>query len=306
MKYYVHSFLGSGIVPALDGGVLKSDVRIPLVLQSELHRALASIRKDTYQRLSNDKITIDLVDPYLFPFEFGRSRTLREGELLLSDCILRCGEGETVKIPSKEDCVQKDQAKYPNDMAWSQHFQCLPFDITFDKRGEGSSRYVFSLRERELYWLTQIKLPSISSYINNVHPKTHQHFYSVLEKLIDTIMPMFNQTLIELKAPGYENQRFHVAVLGREPLIVREPGDFRPPEERATKTWLNSENQFKDWLFVNLKKEFWNIGVQMILQVTEINLSPENTEYIGEEWHVQGQMVLTTLFSIYPVNDLLF
>lgn len=130
----------------------------------------------------------------------------------------------------------------------------------------------------------------VTSYINNVHPAAHQLFYSVLEKLIDATIPMFNQTLIDLKAPGYSNQRFHVAVLGREPMIVKEPGDFHPPQQRATRQWLDPQGRFQDWLFVNLKKEFWNIGLQMILRVMEIDLSPEEPRYDGEEWHVQGRM----------------
>lgn len=105
---------------------------------------------------------------------------------------------------------------------------------------------------------------SITSYINNVHPSVHQAFYDVLEKFIDAAIPMFNQTLIDLKAPGYSNQRFHVAQLGREPMIVKEPAEFRPPEQRATSQWLDSQGGFRDWLFVDLEKEFikkkiWNV-----------------------------------------------
>lgn len=85
-------------------------------------------------------MVVHVVDPYLFPFAWERTRTLRQDELILSDCISRCGEGETAKMPSQEDCEQKDPAKYPNDMAWSCRFQFLPFDVKFDRRGEGGSQ----------------------------------------------------------------------------------------------------------------------------------------------------------------------
>lgn len=91
-------------------------------------------------QLSTDDVVVDVVDPYLFPFAWARTRTLGRGDLTLSECISRSGEGETVKMPSKEDCVQKDPAKYPSDMAWSRRFQYLPFDVKFDDRGEGGSR----------------------------------------------------------------------------------------------------------------------------------------------------------------------
>ena len=85
-------------------------------------------------------MVVHVVDPHLFPFAWEKTRTLRQGELIMSDCISRCGEGETAKMPSQRDCVQDDPAKYPNDLAWSRRFQYLPFDVKFDKRGDGGSR----------------------------------------------------------------------------------------------------------------------------------------------------------------------
>ena len=132
----------------------------------------------------------------------------------------------------------------------------------------------------------------ITSYINDVNPAVHQSFYNILEKIIDTAMPMFNNTLIELKAPGYQDQRFHVAELGRDPMIMKEPGSFRPPEQRTpVRKFVNSEGHYREWLFVDLKKEFWNVGLQFVLRVTEVNLNPEKTKYEGEDWHIEGQEV---------------
>ena len=131
----------------------------------------------------------------------------------------------------------------------------------------------------------------ISSYINNVNPIVHRSFYATLEEFIDYILPLFDQSLMELKAPGYQNQRFHVLVLGREPAITKQPGKFRPPEQRATKQWLDDQGRFHEWLRVDLRKEFWNIGVQMVLHVRRIRLTPKRPLYEGEKYHVQGQMV---------------
>ena len=69
----------------------------------------------------------------------------------------------------------------------------------------------------------------IASYINNVHPTKFQSFYANLETFIDSALPLFNQSLMELKAPGYQNQRFHLIELGRDPEIIKHPGHFRPP-----------------------------------------------------------------------------
>lgn len=89
---------------------------------------------------SSGDVVVDVVDPYLFPFTWAQTRTLRDGGVNLSDCISRCGEGDTVRMPSQEECVQRDPAKYPSNMAWSRQFQYLPFEVKFDDEGEGGSR----------------------------------------------------------------------------------------------------------------------------------------------------------------------
>ena len=134
----------------------------------------------------------------------------------------------------------------------------------------------------------------------------HQGFYGVLERFIDATIPMFNRTHIDVKAPGYSNQRFHVAELGREPMILKEPTEFRPPEQRATSQWLDSQGCFRDSLFVDLKKEFWNIGLQMVLCVQEIELNPKNPDYKGEEWHVNGrsnERICATAIYAYSIHN---
>lgn len=140
MKYYVGDFLRLGFIPAIDGGVIKSDRRIPSLLQNEMQKTIASLSRHARVLSITDDVAVDVVDPHYFPFVWERTRTLREGKLTLSDCLSRCGEGEEVKMPSSDNCVQKDPAKYPNDMAWSCRFQFLPFDIEFDNKGEGGSR----------------------------------------------------------------------------------------------------------------------------------------------------------------------
>ena len=105
------------------------------------------------------------------------------------------------------------------------------------------------------------------------------------------MIPLFNRTLMDLKAPGYIHQRWQTVDLGREPLIAREPGPFRPPQQRAYSCYLDGESDFVDWVHVDLKKEFWNIGVQMVLRLRNICLDPTLRVYEGGDWQVQGQSV---------------
>ena len=256
-------------IPAIDGGVVKSDAQIPGTLRNEFQKLIAGLprrpRKETrlYDGLSH------VVDPFLFAFSWEKTRTLQHEALTLSDCVRRSGEGKLARQPTEEECQEKERPRYPNEQAWSRRFQFLPFDLRFDNKGEGGSR--------------------ITSYINGVHPRDHQSFYSAFEKFIDAVIPMLNRTLIQLKAPDYENIRLHVAVMGREPFIKKDVDDFRPPEQRATKTWIDSQGRWQDFIFVDLKKEFWNVGLQIVLHVQEITLAPQRVSYEGEEWQVQGQ-----------------
>ncbi|KAL8917003.1 MAG: hypothetical protein Q9208_008221 [Pyrenodesmia sp. 3 TL-2023] len=287
VKYHVHGYIRTQIIPAIDGGVLKSDICVPTFNRLALLHALAAIRnrRSASEGQANASI-VDLVDPYSFPYVWERSRTLRQGSVSRTGCISRCGEGEKVKMPPEKDCRQEEFWKYRNDMAWSRRYQWLPFDVRFEDGGRGRSH--------------------IDGYINDVYPNRHPALYGQVETLIDHLIPLFNRALIDLKAPGYINQRIHLVCFGRDPFIEREPGPLQPPEQRAYSKYLKNDGQFQDWIFVDLKREFWNTGVQMVLQIREINLTPSNPKYKGEEWHVQGQTnerVCATARYVYSTSN---
>lgn len=249
--------------------MVKSDTQIPDTLLYEIKKCIARLpRRSQTKLISYDGIS-HVVDPFLFAFSWEKTRTLQYEALNLSDCVQRSGEGKLARQPTEEECPEKERPRYPNEQAWSRRFQFLPFDVKFDNRGDGGSR--------------------ITSYINGVHPRNHQSFYNALEKIIDAMIPLLNRSLISSKAPDYGNIRLHVAVMGRDPFIKKDVDDFRPPEQRATKTWIDSQGRWQDFIFVDLKKEFWNIGLQAVLDIQEITLTPQKTNYEGEEWQVQGQ-----------------
>lgn len=41
---------------------------------------------------------------------------------------------------------------------------------------------------------------------------------------------------------------------------------------------------------VNLQKEFWKHGLQVIVKLANIELTPEKPTYDGGSWHVEGQL----------------
>ena len=241
------------------------------------------------------------MDPHLFPFSWEKTRLLRDGRVRLEDCVARCGEGDIAKTPPEEDCNEPDYVKYRNDMAFSRRFQWLPFDVNFD--GQGTSRYLCRYRQSDVA-MADVQTPHrITSYINNVHPMTNHALYYVVENLIDAFVPLFDRSIIDLKAPGYREQRIHLVEFGRNPFIKRDPTTFRPPEQRANANFVDDTGRYQRFMFVDLKKEFWNTGLQMVSHLQDINLSSEHPEYEGQEWHVQGQTVcnlhsLQTIFVL--------
>ena len=117
--------------------MLKSDDCIGLCLRHDLQRAAAALRRDSAACSDYNHSISDVVDPFLFPFVFQRTRTLRADKVIPRDCISRCGEGEIVKRPSDDDCIQEGRPKYPNRHAWSNGFQWLPFDVQVGDAGAG-------------------------------------------------------------------------------------------------------------------------------------------------------------------------
>ena len=151
MRYYVRDHIKSHIIPAIDGGVFKSDTSVPTPTRTDLVHAIATLRAHKGSQIGRADDTVqDLVDPFSFPFMWERTRTLRQGWVSRMDCISRCGEGESVKSPPEDDCRQDNFAKYRNDMAWSRRYQWLPFNVSFEDDGRGPSRYVSHL-SRSLY-----------------------------------------------------------------------------------------------------------------------------------------------------------
>ena len=142
VKYYVQDFVSTRIIPAIDGGVLKSDNSVDQSLKDELRMAASALRKESATWNAQNGIIKDIVDPSLFPFVFEKTKVLRKGPIALCDCILRCGEGQVVPRPPEADTRQLDMAKYRSDRAWSRRFQWLPFDVKFEQNGQGASRYV--------------------------------------------------------------------------------------------------------------------------------------------------------------------
>lgn len=105
---------------------------------------------------------------------------------------------------------------------------------------------------------------------------------------------MLNNTLMAVKT----SRLFHPRInpenrISRDDWPDPEPGPYRSRESRLRSGKVTENGKLPNSICVDLQKEFWDIGIQAIIQISSIDLDHERPEYPGEDWHVQGQLVST-------------
>jgi hypothetical protein len=268
-----------GLTYVFDIGVVKSDTAIPEDVKSLLKEAVAPFeavpeeQKD-YHPGTNKKV-VDLVHQSLFPVVYGHTHILRDKVIGLEDCLNSVGQGELLTAFDKD-----------TSSSYSRKFQWLPCDVEL-------------LEDDEC---------RIVSYINNAHPIEHRALYGAVEKVIARAIPLWNKSLT---LPSYEvGQRIPY----EEVEYLEDNENPRPAEEdfeNEEEYWEKCEQwdaaqpikkpepygRFKapdyqepgDW--VDLRSEYREHGLQVIVKLANIELTPENPEYEGGSWHIEGQMV---------------
>ncbi|KAF9469550.1 hypothetical protein BDZ94DRAFT_1180725 [Collybia nuda] len=298
LQHKAKIFGRTGAVSIYRGEVIKSDSAIPNSLKEELKHATAPL-EDVPSRFkdwhpgSNEQV-LDLVHPSLFPLVYGRSRILPDSLTTLSDFVERCGEGVTLPVPPEKEGKLEPQsyryhgARQLND-PFSRKFQWLPCDVDISYVDGGVK---------------------IKSYINNLHPQKHADLYQVIEKIIARTIPLWNMTLTPLKEgqldpriiydecvydPDPENgpeedgpqqgedededdfwDRRQEWIEATRQVVQPEPDVFKPPGEPEHP--------------VDLRKDYGERGLQIIVKLANIHLTPEKPAYNGGTWHVEGQM----------------
>ena len=168
----------------------------------------------------------------------------------------------------------------------------------------------------------------ITSYINNLHPQRHEELYHIIEKIIGHVMPLWNESLTRQKTPEYRFIRVPYSVAVRkeeesEPEMEQGENEddfydrydewqqeyndkeaaqpdieaFQPPESSL---FEEDGITLKPAHRVDLKRDYGHRGVQVIVKLANIHLTPDKPEYEGGTWHVEGQLV--RLESV-PVAD---
>ncbi|KAF8061696.1 hypothetical protein FPV67DRAFT_1509958 [Lyophyllum atratum] len=315
LQYKATIFEKTGAVSVYNGDVVKSDTAIPELLKEALKAAIAPLEnvpaRDMDWHPGSDGKVLDLVHPSLFPLIYGRTRVLPDCLVGLDDCVKRSGEGVVIPIPPEDETVVPDKPLYdwsdPHISAppFSRQFQWLPCDVDISG-GEGHVK--------------------IMSYINNLHPGKHKKLYGVIEEIISHTIPLWNMTLTPLEHADHRYNRFPDvpweydpdlenwpdSTVGPQPeegededdlysrredwwydnrIVVKpEPGAFVPPLSSYCLNFVEgSQNAAQDG-HVNIWKDYADRGLQIIVKLANIHLTPEKPKYDGGSWHVEGQL----------------
>ena len=155
----------------------------------------------------------------------------------------------------------------------------------------------------------------IVSYINNLHPNVHSAIYESVEKIIAKAIPLWTMTLEDafdvsrckgrigapqedpwvvpknIKSP--ENlepdwERYHRI------LNVPEPGEYKSAESRASNKHQYRRNVPEK---VDISKQFKDVGLQIIVKLANIELSPSKPSYSGGSWHVEAMSVCSSVLT---------
>jgi hypothetical protein len=297
LRFKAELFKETGCVIVFDSAVVKSDLAVPELTRLALKDAVQVLEGDhtvpvDYHPCSGDKV-VDLVHPSLFPLVYGKTLILPPNEVIgLKNCLAGApSRGEILPVPREADAAAPplDGTRHNYRLKrspiaairnpYSRKFQWLPCDVEFDGQSECK----------------------IVSYINNLHPQRDAALYFAIEKIIACAVPLWNLTLRPLDKHNIRDEQSASTIPIRikysevkwktgeppngrywtpEDAVQPEPGEFDLDEL----PWLDPYE-------VNLRWDYAATGLQVIVKLANIELTPEEPEYEGGSWHVEGHLV---------------
>lgn len=223
---------------------------------------------------SNGQV-LDLVHPSLYPLVYRRTYAY-------------VADGSSVLVATRPPTRSK------SDAYTSQTFQWLPAD--FQISADGSARLV-------------------SPYINNINRVRHKALYPVIEKLVAKATPMWNRVLSDLLRPltservctpvdkvteaEAENKTSNVECIWPDGEFPQYEGD-EDEDVYYLDEWLITQPKRLPDALPAYEDALDSIGeptvflqgskLQVIVKLANIVLTPENPEYAGGSWHVEGML----------------
>ncbi|WP_329542622.1 DUF4246 domain-containing protein [Streptomyces sp. NBC_01358] len=254
----------TGIEVSAVDGVWQSDTLIDEKLGSRLREAVRVLEQvpeaDRDWHPGSDGQVLDLVHPSLF-------------------CLVR----EVSGAPDRAWLNPTDRyAKYE----FSDTFQWLPTDVDVSSDGDVAFR----------------------SYVNNVHPEAHHELASVLPDLFARVRPLFEKVLTDLRHP--RPLRIEADPYGWYDSEPEYPDESSYGDDKAYSEAVDAwEVAQEDWwesrrpvvpdapVFVapqvpdaSARVDLRGRGLQVIVKLATVHLTPDKPEYTGGSWHVEGML----------------
>lgn len=226
----------------------------------------------------SDGLVLDLVHPSLYPILYGHTVGKVTGSYEASSIVHE---------------AQVRHSEVPQFV--SERFQWIPSDFSVDDEG---------------------KVTLTSPYINNVHPVIHKELYSVIPKILQHAIPMFEHVLSDLIRSllpmriatsgrvGWTNEETVDCIWGSH---VPHPRDSASAEERMEdeEGWYAKRVKRQGIKLPAARKKYRGDlevmkrtvslkgrSLQVIVKLANIVLTPEKPEYPGGKWHVEGKQTL--------------
>ena len=316
-------FKASGVIPTLDATfcVAKSDTLVTDDLREALIAAFDRLKTDQADRPdwhpeTNDMV-LDLVHPSMYPLVYGRSRVLKDEVVGVGDAIFRwAGKGDIIPKSERPAEPQRWNADTVPPSFWSDTYQWLPSNVSFVESGVRFTSYINNLhpiKHAEIYRtierLIETALPVWDQCVVRLRMepkfgrrdprfpkpesgKADDENYDNWEPaggpagVPDEDVANYNwdedEDYNESEFDDDEDREEHKRdVLWRNMRRAVHPS---PPEFTLVDRGYEPDQRCK------LRSQFNESGLQIIVKLASIELTPEKPSYAGGGWHVEGQM----------------
>ncbi|KAH6627525.1 hypothetical protein F5144DRAFT_652147 [Chaetomium tenue] len=327
--FTLNSSQGTAEVPCFNTAI-KADSLVTKELQTGLKVAFEKLRTEQAAgpnlHPGNQGMVQDLVDPSMYPFVYGESKFIPEEVVGVADAVDRwSGKGEAVQ-PLLEGDDEEETVIYP--YFWSETYQWLPANLAFQE--DGSVRFTSYINNlhpqkhantyRLLERLIETVIPAWESVLSgkattdsNDAPDRLKYPPAVNRSNENDVWGEVDPAFIaeyEAKHGGIsvdairrygdedddnlDNLERDSPVLKwgslRDPVLM-EPLDFEPYTYTV-------EQRFRE--------RFKETGLQVIVKMASIELTPEKPKFPKGHWQIEGQLnehiVATALYYLDSEN----
>ncbi|MGW4646211.1 DUF4246 domain-containing protein [Kitasatospora sp. NPDC004289] len=254
----------TGIEVSAVDGVWQSDTLVDERLRTRLRDAVRVLEEvpeaERDWHPGSDGQVLDLVHPSLF-------------------CLVR-------EVSGGPEQAWQNPAKHYAKYEFSERFQWLPTDVEVGEDGAVAFR----------------------SYVNNVHPEEHRALESVLPDLFARLLPLFENVLTDLRHP--RPLRIEADPYGWYDSEPEYPHRSSYPDDdtyaKARSAWSEAYDEWSEnrrpivpdapefsppaLPDASARVDLRGRSLQVIVKLANVHLTPEQPEYAGGSWHVEGML----------------